>query len=115
MAEGSTEPDGYQRRGKVFSLRLRDDLRMLIEQSQRQAQEHMPWEFRRSLGGFIVWAALQWKPPGETKPRNGRDVEGTVRRNGVVIARRVKAKRPGRGNTGRPGARRRAAKGKKRR
>jgi hypothetical protein len=120
MAESAAapDPDGYQRRGKVFSVRLsdedRDQLLTLLGTNKRMHPGTIPWHVARSLGSFMVWAALQWKPPGETKPRNGRDVDGTVYRNGVAVARRVgTTKRARGGTTGRPGGRR--AEGKKRR
>lgn len=99
--------DGYQRRGKVFTLRLSDEERQQLELLERAAQELLPWERRRSLGGFMVWAALTWKPPGETKPRNGRGADGTVYRNGLAVARRVRStkRRDRAGNTG-PSAKR---------
>jgi hypothetical protein len=114
LADGA-DVDGYTRRGKVFSLRLADSDREQLLKVIGERHVTVPWHVGRSLGSFIVWAALQWKPPGETKPRNGRDVDGTVYRDGVAVARRVgTTKRRARGGTttGRPG---RPAKGKKRR
>lgn len=136
MAEA--DADGYERRGKVFCVRLADEEREQLRQLyQGEGRDLIPWHYR-SLGRFMVWAALQWKPRQEGLPLNGRDADGTVRRNGVVVAKRVrplrvvseakggtivtdgdmtwlhkrrpKTKRPGRGNTGRPGGRRPKAK-----
>ncbi len=62
------------RRGRPFSVRLTDDERERLEQLAKDARDHMPggWERKRqwqSLGGFVVWAALQWAPPAPERPR----------------------------------------------
>lgn len=108
MAEA--DADGYERRGKVFSLRLsdqeREQLRHLYE---GEARELIPWG-KRSLGGFLVWAALQWNPRQQQLPHNGRGSDGKVYRNGVVVARRVKTKRARGGTTGRRRSKRKGRK-----
>lgn len=108
MAESAAAPeaDGYERRGKVFCLRLTDEEREQLRQLyQGEARDLIPWH-SRSLGRFMVWAALQWTAKQQALP-NGRSADGTVRRNGQVVARRVKPKRAPRAKP--------KAKGKKRR
>jgi hypothetical protein len=56
------------RRGKVFSIRIGDEDRAALAALARKAETEMPWSYERrrgSIGGFLVWAALQWKAPSE--------------------------------------------------
>lgn len=103
-------PLGYDgRRGRAFSVRLDDVERNRLAELHAQARPEMPWRPHRtnSLGAFIVWAAMQWKP-GQQKLQlgGGELVDGA----GRVVGRRVlptKPKRRSPGTTRRPGRRRR--------
>lgn len=99
------------RRGRAFSVRLDDVERNRLTELLEQARREMPWRPHRhgSLGAFIVWAAMQWKPGQPRLP--GVDAGDELRdRTGRVVGHRVRSKpKRGRAPTNRKG--RRARKG----
>jgi hypothetical protein len=110
----ATQPDG--RRGAVYSVRLDDVERLRLTELHQQAAGEMPWRPHRhnSLGAFIVWAAMQWKPAHQSlHVDHDKLVDGV----GRVVGRRLpsKRKRAPRKPTRQPGRRRPAKKKKGRR
>ena len=62
---------GYDgRRGRAFSVRLDDVERTALAALHEKAKPEMGWRPHRtaSLGAFIVWAAMQWKPAVQELP-----------------------------------------------
>jgi hypothetical protein len=104
ITDNQTRSAGNRGRvGKPYSLRLTEEERRELDASCKAAREHMPYSYGNhrqhgSMSHFIVWAALQWKPPAATTA--GLRVElqpGTTRRRRAVVPRRRRpAKRSGR-------------------
>lgn len=68
---GPLKPLGYDgRRGRAFSVRIDDDERNTLTALHQKAKSEMGWRPHRtnSLGAFIVWAALKWKPSVQELP-----------------------------------------------
>lgn len=76
---------GDGRRGRPFTLRLEDGDRARLEELSRQVKRDkyvsvpVPGRMKirgndryGALGPFIVWAALQWRPPIEVVPARRR-------------------------------------------
>jgi predicted transcriptional regulator len=84
------------RRGKVFSIRLDDETRAKLAALARKAEEAMPWSYERrrgSIGGFVVWAALQWKSPDEKISRKLAAGASPPKEDWAAVAARVAKRR----------------------
>jgi hypothetical protein len=77
--------DNVRESGKPFSVRLTDVQRDHLTKLRDEAAHggHLPrgWDYRErragpgggamSLGGFVVWAAMQWAPPAAATKKKG--------------------------------------------
>jgi len=80
------DDDNARESGKPFSVRMTDAQRDQLRQLRDLAAHggHLPrgWDYRArragpgggpmSVGGFVVWAALQWKPPANATAKGKR-------------------------------------------
>lgn len=95
-------PDPRQedgRRGAIFSMRISDDDRRLLELREKQSREvrgYTQTRRYRSLGGFLVWAALQWKP---AQGQLWEEQPGPLQRKKRAPRKPKHAKRPRKGIT----------------